>query len=57
VSFSAAPVDAVIEASTRDKKRLGAAVPFVLVDAPGEVRYGCHVPAADVRAAVSELAA
>jgi shikimate kinase / 3-dehydroquinate synthase len=57
VSFSEVPVDVVIEASARDKKRLGAEVPFVLVSAPGDVRYGCEVAAQDVRAAVAELAA
>jgi hypothetical protein len=39
----------------RDKKRLGAEVPFVLVDEPGEVRIGCHVAAGDLRGAVAEL--
>jgi hypothetical protein len=31
-------------------------VPFVLVDAPGEVRAGCPVADDDVRAAVAQLA-
>ncbi len=57
VSFTAASADAVIEASARDKKRVGAKVPFVLVDGPGAVRYGCEVAEQDVRAAVVELAA
>ncbi len=57
VSYTATSADAVIEASTRDKKRVGAKVPFVLVDAPGAVRYGCEVAEEDVRAAVVELAA
>jgi shikimate kinase / 3-dehydroquinate synthase len=48
-------VDEVIVASTRDKKRVAANVPFVLVKAPGEVDYGCEVDVADVRAAVAEL--
>ena len=38
VRLEDAPVEAVIEAITRDKKRIGADVPFVLVEAPGEVR-------------------
>ncbi len=41
----------------RDKKRLGADVPFVLVHAPGDVRHGASVDAADLRAAVRELTA
>lgn len=48
-------VDAVLEAIARDKKRVGAHVPFVLVRAPGEVRHGCTVSEAAVRAAVAEL--
>jgi shikimate kinase/3-dehydroquinate synthase len=50
------PLDGVLEAIARDKKRIGADVPFVLVRAPGEVVFGCALPAADVRAAVMELA-
>jgi shikimate kinase/3-dehydroquinate synthase len=45
----------VHEALARDKKRLGASVPFVLVDAPGDVRYGCELAADDVRAAIAGL--
>jgi shikimate kinase/3-dehydroquinate synthase len=56
VSFSDVPVEAVIEATRRDKKRLGASVPFVLVRAPGEVEFGCEVAPEDLRAAVEELA-
>jgi shikimate kinase/3-dehydroquinate synthase len=56
VSFGEVPVDAVIEATRRDKKRLGADVPFVLVRAPGEVEFGCEVAPEEVRAAVEELA-
>jgi shikimate kinase/3-dehydroquinate synthase len=52
-----ADVDAVLDALHRDKKRIGADVPFVLVQAPGEVSWGQQVPAQDVRAAVSELIA
>ena len=48
-------VEAVIAATARDKKRVAANVPFVLVRAPGEVEYGCEADAADVRAAVAEL--
>jgi shikimate kinase / 3-dehydroquinate synthase len=56
VRLEGASVDAVLEAMTRDKKRVGANVPFVLVRAPGEVEFGCEVAAEDVRAAVAELA-
>jgi shikimate kinase / 3-dehydroquinate synthase len=56
VSFSGVPVETVIEATRRDKKRLGASVPFVLVRAPGAVEFGCEVAPEDLRAAVEELA-
>jgi shikimate kinase/3-dehydroquinate synthase len=49
--------DEVLEAAGRDKKRAGAApVGFVLVDAPGRVRFGVPVDPAAVRAAVAALA-
>lgn len=48
-------IDAVLAATVRDKKRTGAHVPFVLVDAPGELRMGCEVAADELRAAVAEL--
>jgi shikimate kinase / 3-dehydroquinate synthase len=48
--------DAVVAATARDKKRVGAEVPFVLVRAAGDVRHGEPVPAAELRAAVRELA-
>ncbi|MGO9490077.1 MAG: bifunctional shikimate kinase/3-dehydroquinate synthase [Solirubrobacteraceae bacterium] len=51
-----ADIDAVLEAIRRDKKRIGADVPFVLVSAPGRVSYGHEVPGEDLRAAVQELA-
>jgi shikimate kinase / 3-dehydroquinate synthase len=50
-------MEAILEAIGRDKKRLGADVPFVLVRAPGDVSFGCEVPAGELRAAVEELAA
>jgi 3-dehydroquinate synthetase/shikimate kinase len=50
-------LDAILGALAKDKKRVGAAVPFVLVRAPGEVEVGCEVPPEDVRAAVAELVA
>ena len=50
-------VDAVIEATLLDKKRLSGAVPFVCCSDPGEVHYGVEVEPELVRAAVEELAA
>jgi shikimate kinase / 3-dehydroquinate synthase len=50
-------VEQVIAATMRDKKRTGAQVPFVLLDAPGNVRTGCHVSAGELHTAVSELQA
>jgi shikimate kinase/3-dehydroquinate synthase len=50
-------VEQLLEAISRDKKRLAGEVPFVLVDAPGEVRHGCLLPPAALRAAVEELLA
>jgi shikimate kinase/3-dehydroquinate synthase len=46
----------VVAATVRDKKRIGAEVPFVLVHAAGDVRHGEPVPGPDLRAAVRELA-
>jgi shikimate kinase/3-dehydroquinate synthase len=46
----------VIAASARDKKRVGASVPFVVVDAPGAVRHGAQIDPRDVEAAVAALA-
>jgi shikimate kinase/3-dehydroquinate synthase len=56
VTLTQTPVDLVVEAVARDKKRLGANVPFVLLDRPGEVRVGCEVAPEDLRGAVEELA-
>jgi shikimate kinase / 3-dehydroquinate synthase len=55
VTLDGAGVDAVVEATARDKKRLGSSIPFVLVRAPGDVRIGCEVAPEDLRAAVEEL--
>jgi len=51
-------IEEIVAATIRDKKRVGAgsSAPFVLVDAPGEVRIGCHVPRDELSAAVAELA-
>ena len=55
VTLEGAPVEDVVEALARDKKRLGASVPFVLVRAPGEVEFGCEVAPAELEDAVAEL--
>jgi shikimate kinase / 3-dehydroquinate synthase len=57
VTLQGASVDAVVDATARDKKRLRARVPFVLVRAPGELFIDCGVEDGQVRAAVSELCA
>jgi shikimate kinase/3-dehydroquinate synthase len=48
-------VEEIVAATARDKKRVGAHVPFVLVQAPGDVVTGREVPDADLRVAVAEL--
>jgi shikimate kinase/3-dehydroquinate synthase len=45
----------VVAATRLDKKRRGEDVPFVLVRAPGEVRFGERVAPATLLAAVAEL--
>ncbi|HEY3960699.1 MAG TPA: bifunctional shikimate kinase/3-dehydroquinate synthase [Solirubrobacteraceae bacterium] len=59
LSGSEVNVAAVVAATARDKKRTqaDATVPFVLLDAPGEVRVGCEVQPDDLLAAVQELLA
>lgn len=48
--------DAVLDATRRDKKRMGdGPVPFVLLRAPGEVEIGAEVSERELRAAVGEL--
>jgi shikimate kinase/3-dehydroquinate synthase len=47
----------ILAAVTRDKKRTAGSVPFVLLDAPGEVRTGRQVGEAELVAAVEELLA
>ena len=56
VTFSGTSVEAVLEATARDKKRVGETVPFVLVREPGDVSIGHEVALEDLRAAVAELA-
>jgi shikimate kinase / 3-dehydroquinate synthase len=55
LSFDGASVDDVVALVERDKKRAGGRVPFVLVEAPGEVTPGHHVDADELRAAVEEV--
>jgi shikimate kinase/3-dehydroquinate synthase len=57
VTLTEVPVELVVDATARDKKRVGAEVPFVLVQEPGQLRIGCHVQAGDLRDAVAELVA
>ncbi len=49
-------VDAVVEATARDKKRVAEHVPFVVCQAPGDVRHGAQIAPGEVRAAVAEIA-
>ncbi len=48
-------VEQIVAATTRDKKRVGAHVPFVLLQGPGEVTTGSEISEADLRSAVAEL--
>ncbi|MFI5003647.1 MAG: bifunctional shikimate kinase/3-dehydroquinate synthase [Solirubrobacterales bacterium] len=55
VTLQGCDVEQVVRAVAHDKKRLAGPTPFVLLDAPGEVRVGCAVPEKELRAAVAEL--
>jgi shikimate kinase / 3-dehydroquinate synthase len=55
VQFSGPSVDDVLASVERDKKRVGGRVPFVLVEAPGDVTPGHEIGAAELRAAIEEL--
>ena len=55
LTFAGAEVDDVVALTARDKKATGGRVPFVLVEAPGAVTPGHHLPEADVRAAIEEV--
>jgi shikimate kinase/3-dehydroquinate synthase len=55
LSFSGASPQEVVELVARDKKRRGDSVPFVLVQAPGDVTHGHSVDDADLLAAVEEV--
>lgn len=46
---------AVVAATRADKKRLGAHVPYVVLDAPGRLRWGQEIDDAAVLSAVEEL--
>jgi shikimate kinase/3-dehydroquinate synthase len=48
-------VGQIVSATARDKKRVGEHVPFVLVQAPGDVVIGREVSATDLQSAVAEL--
>ncbi|HEY2217183.1 MAG TPA: bifunctional shikimate kinase/3-dehydroquinate synthase [Solirubrobacteraceae bacterium] len=56
VAFDGASVEQVVEATARDKKRVGKELPFVLLSEPGAPRPGCAVARTDLQAAVAELA-
>ena len=55
LSFRGVSVDEVLAAASRDKKRVGERVPFVLLAAPGEASPGHELPEAELRAAVEEV--
>ncbi len=55
LTFSGASVDDVLALVERDKKRAAGRVPFVLVEAPGEVTPGHEVDPDALRAAVEEV--
>ena len=55
LTFSGASVGEVVELTERDKKREGGRVPFVLVEAPGEVSPGHVVDGAALRRALEEV--
>jgi shikimate kinase/3-dehydroquinate synthase len=54
LAFDGAEPERVAALVGRDKKRTGGRVPFVLVDAPGEVTPGHHLTDADLLAAIAE---
>jgi len=56
VSVEGATVEEIVQATAHDKKRIGSAVPFVLLGGPGDVRFGCEIAVDELRAAVAELA-
>jgi shikimate kinase / 3-dehydroquinate synthase len=57
VAFEGATTAEVVELVARDKKRRGGRVPFVLVQAPGDVTPGHDVGDEELRAAIGEVRA
>ncbi|HEV2980540.1 MAG TPA: bifunctional shikimate kinase/3-dehydroquinate synthase [Solirubrobacteraceae bacterium] len=57
VGLAGATTDAVLDALAHDKKRVGARLPFVLVNAPGDVIADGEVAPEELRSAVQELIA
>jgi 3-dehydroquinate synthetase/shikimate kinase len=57
VTLDGAPVDDVLLATARDKKRVGESLPFVLVSKPGDAQIGRQIAPEQLRSAVAELAA
>jgi shikimate kinase / 3-dehydroquinate synthase len=57
LTFRGADPESVLALIERDKKRAGGRVPFVLLEAPGEVTPGHDVDPATLRAAVEEACA
>ena len=57
VTVEGASAERIVEATARDKKRVGESLPFVLVGEPGDARTGCEVEPTQLRAAVEELCA
>jgi 3-dehydroquinate synthetase len=57
LTVSGVDADEVLAASERDKKREGGEVPFVLVEAPGEVSQGHEVARDALKGAVEEVLA
>ncbi|HEX5911090.1 MAG TPA: 3-dehydroquinate synthase family protein, partial [Thermoleophilaceae bacterium] len=55
LTFEGASVDQVVALTARDKKRSGDTVPFVLVQAPGEVTPGHRIAPAALEEAVAEV--
>ena len=55
LTFTGATVEEVVALTERDKKREGGRVPFVLLQAPGDVTPGHDVGADELRAAVAEV--
>jgi shikimate kinase/3-dehydroquinate synthase len=54
-TFGGTTVEEVVKLTQRDKKRIGDTVPFVLVEAPGQVTPGHKVPEAALHEAVAEV--